>query len=271
MKFSLGPDGEIFWANESFCRWTGYTLNELVEMGSNKLRVDHDGINADLTAMIDIVDGYTQSCSYQTQYIPKNGKPEWGTLTAIRYPAAGELTCFLCGFEPLKNGTATAFALAVDHVKEAKNEMAELAKEIRKLSHVNEDEDWIIKTVRIARRYPKIAVAFIIFALSIFGANNILQLLQRIGWLGIELPKSVQTYDPVEIPIAEQMSDIHIVTHGGTVIDWNRNAESRLFRVGNCTPCTGSDCAGLDSSARRSLDGTGGQSDGIGGLPERRF
>ena len=198
MMLASGPNGEIYWANDAFCSWTKYTVSELSGIGWKKLSVDNEDLKADISSMMDVLDGYRQAYTCQKQYTPKNDKPQWGNLTVIRHPAVGDVECFLCIFEPLKNGTATAFALAMQHIEGCKTEMSGLAKSVSKLTSVNEDEDWVLKTVRLLKRYPRLALFILMIMLSVFGANNVLELVQRLYKVGVPVPQSIQRTDSLQ-------------------------------------------------------------------------
>ena len=200
LKLASGPEGEIYWANEAFCEWSRYTVSELQEIGWMKLSVQESSLKADVQAMNELVRGYEKYYTCQKQYIPKNGQPQWGNLSVVRYPYEGDLECFLCTFEPLKNGTATAFALAVDHIKECQSSITGLEMAIATLSKRDQDEDWIVSTVRIMKRYPKIAAFVFAAMMGVLGANNLLELLQRLSGVGVPVPQAIQAPDAEQLP-----------------------------------------------------------------------
>ena len=200
LKLAKGPDGQIYWANEAFCEWSRYTVSELQEMGWMKLSVQDGSFKADMQAMEQLVEGFDKRYTCQKQYIPKNGQPQWGNLTVTRYPYTGELSCFLCTFEPLKNGTATAFALAVDHIKQCQESITGLEMAISTITKRDQDEDWIVSTVRIMKRYPKIAAFVLAMMMGVLGANNLLELLERLSGVGVPVPQAVQAPDAVQLP-----------------------------------------------------------------------
>lgn len=113
-------DGRIFWANRAFCEWSGYTVGELISVGWKRITTS-DTIETDLAAARALNDELTYEV--QKQYIPKNEKPVWGTLSVMRWPATGDIEFCVCTWEPLKNGTATAFALALEHIDAFKKQL----------------------------------------------------------------------------------------------------------------------------------------------------
>ena len=76
--------------------------------------------------------------------------------------------------------------------------MSELAKSVSKLTSVNEDEDWVLKTVRLLKRYPRLALFILMIMLSVFGANNVLELVQRLYKVGVPVPQSIQRTDSLQ-------------------------------------------------------------------------
>ena len=173
-------DGKIFWANEAFCLFIGYTLGELKDIGWRNISAS-EGLSADeAEAIVMATDGYVHTYTVQKQYIPKNSKPQWGILSVMRYPSTGEVQFCLCTWEPLKNGTAEAFTMAMEHVRKNQLEFSKLAESVDKLRSTDADEDWLIRTIRIMKRYPKTTMIIVGAMLSVLGANNLLELIQRI-------------------------------------------------------------------------------------------
>ena len=187
-KLVSTADGGILYANDAFREWIGYTLSELKQLGWKKISVDDDSLEADMKAVIELQDGYHQTYKVQKQYIPKNGKPEWGVLTVMRYPPVGDIKCFLCTFEPLKNGTQAAFSMAMDRVGDMAAQIGGLRTEVAKLTTQDEETTWINSSIRMIRKHPRAAAAIFAMMLSIFGANNILELMQRLGLVQVPVP-----------------------------------------------------------------------------------
>jgi PAS domain S-box-containing protein len=202
-----GTGSEIYWVNQAFEEWSGYTLGELRAMGWKKLSNPDDSLEADLKAMAEVVDGYRTHYTVQKYYIPKNEKPQAGELTAVRYPSSGPIQFFLCTWQPLKNGTAAAFEMAVRHIGEVDKTVSELVKQVNTLTHRSEDEDWVLSTIRIAKRYPKLAAMFVAIVLSVFGLNNLLELMQRLYAVGVPVPEKVQQTDVMQSPMTPEMPE----------------------------------------------------------------
>jgi len=222
LKLVSTDDFRILYANDSFCEWIGYTLKELQSIGWKRISVDDDSLQADIQAVANLSDGYQTTYTVQKQYIPKNGKPEWGSLSVMRYPATGDLVCFLCTFEPLKNGTQTAFTMAMDRIGDMTTQIGGLRQEVGKLTSQDEETTWINATVRMCRKHPRIAASMLVMMLSIFGANNILELAQRLGIVDIPVPlkRAIEAQETAGINISDEKPDRWIITTAdGNVIE----------------------------------------------------
>ena len=190
LKLVSGSGGEIYYANQAFREWSEYTLAELKKLGWKSLSVDGDSLDADLDALRQLNDGYLQSYTVNKQYRTKSGAAKWGMLTVMRYPAAGNIDCFLCTFEPLKNGTHAAFSLAMERISEMTTAIDGVRSEVKTLTTMDEDATWVTATIKGIKRHPKIAGGLLAMMLSIGGTNQVVELLQRVGL--VDLPVKVQ-------------------------------------------------------------------------------
>lgn len=195
-----GKDGDIYWSNPAFEEWSGYTQGELRALGWKKLSKPDESLDADIAAMTEVLEGNRIWYTVQKYYIPKGDRPQPGELSAVRYPLGGEIQFFLCTWHPFKNGTQAAFELAVRHIAEVDKTLAALTQQVEKLTQRSEDEDWLVNTSRLIRRYPKIAVAVVAFGVSLFGVNNALELFQRLAAVGVPVPPTVQETDAMQMP-----------------------------------------------------------------------
>ncbi len=138
------------------------------------------------------LDAYNPTYQVKKQYIPKGAKPEWGQLTVMRYPLSGEIECCLCTWEPLKNGTATAFAMAMEHTQKLDARIEAMTVELKAITTQTDEDKFVLGAIRMVQRHPKIAAAFIVMALSIFGLNNVVELLQRTGLVNLPVKVTMQ-------------------------------------------------------------------------------
>lgn len=189
MKLASTMDGQILWANEAFCEWSQYTLGELRKMTWMQISVPDKSLEADIDETTRL-DAYNPVYQVRKQYIPKGQAPEWGLLTVMRYPLTGDVECCLCTWEPLRNGTAKAFSAAMAKFEIVDGKLADMTTEIRKLTTQTDEDKFVLTTIRLIQRHPKLAATFLVIGLSIFGLNNIVELLQRFGL--VNLPVKVQ-------------------------------------------------------------------------------
>jgi hypothetical protein len=180
MKLVSTLDGKILWANSAFCDWSQYTLGELRKLTWMQISVPDESLRSDIDESARL-DAYNPMYQVKKQYIPKGMKPEWGQLTVMRYPLTGEIECCFCTWEPLKNGTATAFAMAIENYKTIEKRIEEMTKEMRLITHQSEEDKFILGGFRMIKRNPRLSLGFLVIALSVFGLNNVVELLQRTG------------------------------------------------------------------------------------------
>lgn len=234
-----GKDGDIYWANPAFEEWSGYTQGELRSLGWRKLSKPDESLDADVAAMKEVLDGQRIGYTVQKYYIPKGDRPQPGELSAVRYPLSGDILFFLCTWHPLKNGTQAAFELAVRHISEVDKSVSELTKQVETLTQRSEDEDWLVNTSRLIRRYPKLAASLFAVLFSMGGLNMFLELLQRLASVGVPVPQSVKETDVMQTPIqsrpiaAQRIVDTpsaKLQTPGGSIVEWSQDNERTLPR-----------------------------------------
>ena len=190
MKLVSTLDGQILWANAAFCEWSQYTLNELRRMTWMQISVPDENLKSDIDEVKNL-EAYNPTYQVKKQYIPKGSRPEWGNLTVMRYPLSGPIECCLCTWDPMKNGTAAAFTQAMDNYQEISKRLEEMATEIGTVTKRSDEEEFVVRGLRMIQRNPKVAATFLFIALSIFGLNNVLSLLQRTGV--VSLPVKIET------------------------------------------------------------------------------
>lgn len=173
-------DGSIVWANEAFCEWSGYTLAELRVIGWRKLSIDEESLQADIEQAKSL-EVYSLRYTVQKRYIPKNGAPVWGGLSVLRYPALGDMEFALCTWEPLRNGTAAAFTASFQHIDKMTSELKELNKNISHLTTQSVEDRALLAASNLIRKYPRATWVLVLAALTVFGANNLVQLLTSLS------------------------------------------------------------------------------------------
>ena len=267
MKLVSTVDGQILWANAAFCEWSQYTLGELRRMTWQQISVPDKNLEADIDEAKRL-DSYNPTYTIKKQYIPKGQAPEWGQLTVMRYPLTGEIQCCLCTWEPLKNGTAKAFAMAMEHSQSVDKKISEMTAELQKLTNQTDEDKFVLGTIRLVQRHPRLAMAFLVVAASVFGLNNIVELLQRTGI--IHLPVKIEPAKTGEtahvIPVSEvaamPVSYLREAEHNGFKVYWESeysDGRSRpMFSAGRCSTAGDVGIAAKGRSVHRVLGGKPG-------------
>jgi len=160
-------------------------------LGWKKLSYQDENLDADLE-QVKLLNEYNLSYTLRKQYIPKGEKPAWGTLTVMRFPASGELQFCICTWEPFQNGTATALSTVMEHNEELKDTLVTIKTAIQELSNYSAEDKWIMSTVEMARKHPKISISFFVIAMSVLGFNNVVQALQNLHVLPPAVKVEVQ-------------------------------------------------------------------------------
>jgi len=232
MKLVSTLDGQILWANAAFCDWSQYTLSELRKLTWMQISVPDKNLESDIDEA-KTLDAYNPSYQVKKQYVPKGSKPEWGQLTVMRYPLSGEIECCLCTWEPLKNGTATAFAMAMEHTQKLDARLEAMTTELKVMTGRSDEENFILSGIRMVQRHPKVAAACLAFALSIFGLNNIVELLQRTGLiqLPVKIEKAENNGDATaianQIGIVAVEKTVSIQNGKGFQVSWDTYTDGR--------------------------------------------
>lgn len=194
-----GLDGEIFWANQSMLKWLGYTQGELQKIGWKKISGDSESLAADLETANDMRTGRLREFYAEKQYTPKNSKPEWGQLVVQRYPVTGEFQFALCHWTPLKNGTATAFSLAMDRCSAIQAELGKMNTVLSTLATETDEQRWVKSTTSMIFKYPRAVLAIIICGALLTGSARTIEIMQRMGYLPIPVPAPVEKEKPPEV------------------------------------------------------------------------
>lgn len=185
-------DGEIYWASDAMCEWSGYTLQELTSIGWYRLSVDDENLIADKKAVDEMRLGLRASYQVEKKYRKKNGTEHWGVLHTRRWPSSGEFQYAWCHWTPFVNGTQTAFSKAMEFQSALEKRVAEMVSELRQLTSQTEEDKWVISSIRMTQRHPKVAAFLLLVMLSIFGLNNVIELAQRVGVMPIPVTVKVE-------------------------------------------------------------------------------
>lgn len=194
-------NGQILWANDNFCEWSQYSLGELSRMTWKELSSN----DADIDVISELTP-YRLSYAIQKRYIPKNGKPQIGNLHVTRYPASGEIDFCWCRWEPLTNGTAQAFELAMESANKMTTHIQQLTSEVRAITAKTEEETFLLSLVRMTMKHPKVATAIFFGLLAFGGTDAVINTLQRLGFIAAP-PVVVQDVQSVNKDVT------HILDH----------------------------------------------------------
>lgn len=184
------PTGEILDASPEFMRWIGYTHEEITRLTWMQISVQDDSLNSDLHSVANLTP-YDPFYIVRKQYVPKNDKPAWGELIVTRHPMVGDKIeyCF-CTWLPLKNGTAEAFAKAIENGLLVEKRISEMTTVLKQFTSQSEEDRYVLSTINMVKKHPRIAAAFVVIVLGMFGLNNVLEILQRTGL--IEIPIRIE-------------------------------------------------------------------------------
>lgn len=251
-----------------------------------ELSVPDKNLKADIDEAQNL-DAYNPSYAIKKQYSPKGLKPEWGVLHVMRYPLTGPIEVCLCTWEPLKNGTATAFALAMEKSEEIHKRLNAMAAdiEIRKARSTAERlwdsfGEWALEN-------PKLALVVLLILLALNPAPIIITWVTRLGWLpaqpvqleirdnktGQAAPATEQQINDIRsYAHAHQIADlaavkvIEITTPAGSTVAWSSDVRGR----GAVRYFPGCDGSGSDRIRRGSITSAGSDG-GLFGMPGRAF
>lgn len=179
MKLVSLPDGTILHANRKFCEWSNYTLYELTRLTWIQLSVNDTDLQADIEQAKKLQE--FGSYSVQKRFIPKNSKPQLGNLHVTRYPETGPIEFCLCNWEPLVNGTAQAFELAMSSHAEITERLDSIGKDVHTLTSRTEEEIFGLAAIRMIGKHPKIAMTAALCFLTLIGFGNALSVAQKLG------------------------------------------------------------------------------------------
>lgn len=191
------PTGEILDASPEFMRWIGYTHEEITRLTLMQISVQDDSLNADMHSVENLTP-YDPFYIVRKQYVPKNDKPAWGELTVTRHPMQGDHIeyCF-CTWHPLKNGTAEAFAKAIENGLLVEKRLNEMTTVLNSFTSQTEEDRYVLSTINMIRKRPKLAAAIVAVILGMFGLNNVLEILQRTGLVEIPIRIEQKAEQPV--------------------------------------------------------------------------
>lgn len=178
---AAGLGGEIYWASEQFCEWSGYTETELKKLGWVALSKQDESLEADKLAAEEMGHGTRTFYTVQKAYIKKSGTPQWGILSVQRVPDIGELKFAWCHWTPIEGASDTAFVLAMDYQQKLEVRIKDMAETIKVLTNQTEEERLVYSFGRVMLKYPRIFLAILIVLVGSSGGDFIISMCERFG------------------------------------------------------------------------------------------
>ena len=276
-KFVTSPTGEIMYANAAFITWSKYRMGEILKLNIADMCSDGGEIADD--AELATISTANPVIHQKRQFRPKDEASQWGHLTVQRHPITGGLECLLCTWQPLQNGTASAFALAVEYGKTLEAKLDDVVAHLKIALSIPDDEAALMSNYRLAKKNPRWAM--IILGVIVSGSlfQTIVTAAKTVGWLPTPVKVEKVDYDRlmgsrIMYAAVEQAAgsvadggigqEIVYTTASGSTVSWaNNGGHSSPTRV-----FSGGSTAG---SGRRGISGGVGESavrgDGIDTLP----
>lgn len=199
--FVADVNGVIRWANRALLEWSHYTTKELE--GIPWIDSSNEGVRQ-------LLDGHVSIHSARRYLSPSSEKPVLCDVHLCRHPIAGDPLAILGTIQPIPSDATPALEEAMRAISEMRSVMAEHVGELRNLQESMRDEDatFIVATMRWCKRHPRVALVIFLMLLSAFGANNMLELAQRLYQIGVPVPEAVKQTDALQFPIAEPIAEI---------------------------------------------------------------
>jgi PAS domain S-box-containing protein len=170
--------GHIVYANREFSEWSEYSLPELERMNMSAIHMPTDVLQDTFEDTIKKLSELDSTSTFRTLMRPKNNRPCYGTMY-VRLYGSDSTAIYWCVWEPQKDQTAEAFALAIERTREYTAAMEQLRTEIQNVTQQNQIEAYVVQTLRLGSKYPKVVYLIVALLLSSLGINNILEIFQR--------------------------------------------------------------------------------------------
>jgi hypothetical protein len=82
--------------------------------------------------------------------------------------------------------------MAMEHTQRLDARIEAMTMELRAVTTQTDEDKFVLGAIRMVQRYPKMTAACVAFALSIFGLNNVVELLQRTGVVNLPVKVTMQ-------------------------------------------------------------------------------
>ena len=69
--------------------------------------------------------------------------------------------------------------------------LIEMTTELKRVTEQSDEDKFVLTGMRMVQKHPRVIMVALIMLLSVFGVNNIVELLQRVGL--VEVPTVIKT------------------------------------------------------------------------------
>lgn len=180
---AAGLDGEIYWASDQFCEWSGYTESELKKLGWIAISKQDESLDADKQSAEEMRLGTRIAYTVQKAYIKKSGTPQWGVLSVQRIPEIGEVKFAWCHWTPIDGASDTAFSLAMEYQQKLELRITDMTTTIKTLTNQSDEDRAVSSIIKMVVKYPKLFLAVTMLIAGSQGANLIVETMQKLGWI----------------------------------------------------------------------------------------
>lgn len=167
--------GTIYWVNDSFAAYMGYTPRELERRTWMDISVKDENFEADVEAAKQLEEGIITSYRVLKFYIPKGARPRIGWLTVLRYPQYGPIEVCICNWHPLEDDSSPALASAmegIDKMSASLDELKQIVVQIEQQGAATSIvEKGVVIWLKIVSQYPKSAIVVGLFLICLIGGS----------------------------------------------------------------------------------------------------
>lgn len=182
--FMLDAGGRIIGANKAFQTWSNYDLVTLQRIDVSRLHITSEQSPDDLLTQCKRLSKIDNSSVSRTQFRANGEAPVWGRLRILRIESSADSAVyFWCVWEPVSDENREPFELALKTIGESSTAMIELQKAVQSWTARDQDEDFVVQTIRFVRRYPKMMLGIVMLLASVFGVSNVVQIAKQLGLL----------------------------------------------------------------------------------------
>lgn len=193
------PAGDILDASTEFCKWIGYQHSQLIGMTIANIARGENTVSQAM-AKQEYFSPFSPWYSIRKQFVPNNERPQWGELCTTRHPASGDEIEFCWGWwTPAKSDAETALDMAKKDADMRFLIINKMSENVEKLVSVSDEEKFLLSGIHIIQKHPKASIILTTIVLTLFGVNNVMEVLQRFGLVDV----------PVQLQIKDESGALH--------------------------------------------------------------